>query len=187
MTTFVKTSGPTAAHILLAHCGAFSGCETFLISFLGHEGKTEMHDVRVLVVDDFQPWRDFARRTLEKMPGLLIVAEATDGLEAVKNAEEHQPDLVILDIALPKLNGFEVARQIRRTCRTSRIVFLTAHLYHDVAEVTRTTGVSAYVQKSRAATELIPAVEAALNGGTAASQPTQFRILHRHRLLGGTR
>jgi len=68
-------------------------------------------------VDDFQAWRDFARSTLEKVPSLFIVAEAADGLEAIQKAEEHQPDLVVLDIALPKLDGFEVARQIRQTCR----------------------------------------------------------------------
>lgn len=88
-----------------------------------------MHDVRVLVVDDFRAWRDFARSTLEKVPGLLIVAEASDGVEAVEKANEHQPDLVVLDIALPNLNGFEVARRIRRTCESAKIIFLTADHY----------------------------------------------------------
>jgi CheY-like chemotaxis protein len=122
-----------------------------------------MQRFHVLVVDDFQAWRDFARSTLEKVPSLFIVAEAADGLEAIQKAEEHQPDLVVLDIALPKLDGFEVARQIRQTCRASRIVFLTADHFYNVAEGGLPVGASAYVLKSRAATELVPAVEAALN------------------------
>jgi DNA-binding NarL/FixJ family response regulator len=116
-------------------------------------------------VDDFQAWRDFARRTLEKMPELLIVAEASDGLEAVQKAEEHQPDLVVLDITLPKLGGVEVARQIRRTCPTSKIVFLTIDHFLDAAEAVLPVGVSACIHKSRAAFDLLPAVKAALNGG----------------------
>jgi CheY-like chemotaxis protein len=79
----------------------------------------EMQEIRTLVVDDFEAWRDFVRSTLEKVPGLLIVGEASDGSEAVRKAQALQPDLVVLDIALPIMNGFEVAREIGRSCRTS--------------------------------------------------------------------
>jgi len=123
-----------------------------------------MHDVRVLVVDDFRAWRDFARSTLEKVPGLLIVAEASDGMEAVEKANEHQPDLVVLDIALPNLNGFDVARRVRRTCESAKIIFLTADHYCDTEGALLPAGVSARVLKSKAASDLIPAVRAALNG-----------------------
>lgn len=122
-----------------------------------------MHQFRVLVVDDFQAWRDFARSILEKMPSLLVVAEASDGAEAVQKAEEQQPDLIVLDIGLPTLNGIEVARRIRPTCRSSKIVFLTVDQHCD-AEVASRAGVTTYVLKSRADTHLVPAVEAALNG-----------------------
>ena len=123
-----------------------------------------MHQFRVLVVDDLQVWRDFARSILEKMPSLLVVAEASDGAEAVQKAEEQQPDLIVLDIGLPTLNGIEVARRIRPTCRSSKIVFLTADQHCDAAEVASRAGVTTYVLKSRADTDLVPAVEAALNG-----------------------
>ena len=123
-----------------------------------------MHPFRVLVVDDVQAWRDVARSMLEKMPGLVVVAEASDGAEAVQKAEEQQPDLIVLDIGLPTLNGIEVARRIRPTCRTSKIVFLTADHHYDAVEVALRTGVTTCVVKSRADTDLVPAVEAALNG-----------------------
>jgi len=122
-----------------------------------------MHRFRVLVVDDFREWRDYARCLLEKVPDLVIVAEASDGLEAVQKAEEHQPDLILLDIALPSLNGFDVARRIRRTCESSKIIFLTADHHYAAAEGAVPTRASAYLLKSRAATELVPAVRAALN------------------------
>ena len=123
-----------------------------------------MYPFRVLVVDDVQAWRDVARSMLEKMPGLVVVAEASDGAEAVQKAEEQQPDLIVLDIGLPTLNGIEVARRIRPTCRASKIVFFSADRHYDAAEVGLGAGVTTYVLKSRAATDLVPAVEATLNG-----------------------
>jgi DNA-binding NarL/FixJ family response regulator len=129
-----------------------------------NKGGRDMQGVRALVVDDFEAWRDFARSTLEKMPGVLFVAEASNGLEAVQKAEELQPDLVVLDIGLPKLNGIEVARQIGRTCRGSKIIFLSEGHCYDAAEELLHAGISAYILKSKAATELSPAAHAALNG-----------------------
>src|SRR5262249_26814737 len=147
--------------------------------FLLAKGAAELRAMRVLIVDDFQAWRDFARRTLEKLSGLLIVAEASDGFEAVRKAEEHQPDLVVLDIGLPRLNGIEVAHHIRRICRTSKIVFLTTDHLYDAADPLP-AGVSACIHKSRAARELAPAVEAAFNGVrqlSRAGHPTRSRAL----------
>jgi DNA-binding NarL/FixJ family response regulator len=127
-----------------------------------------MQAARVLVVDDFKEWRDFARTALEKVAGLVVVAEASDGLEAVQKAEKLQPDLVVLDVGLPALNGIDVARQIERSCQNSRVVFLTENHSRDVVEEALQARASAYVLKSSAATELVPAVNAALNGGTHA-------------------
>ena len=73
----------------------------------------EQSTVKVLVVDDYEPFRRFACSTLAKRPNLRVIGEASDGLEAVRKAEELKPDLIVLDIGLPTLNGIEVARQVR--------------------------------------------------------------------------
>src|SRR5436305_6528834 len=80
---------------------------------------------RVLVVDDYEPWRSFATRTLQQKPELQVVGEASDGLDAVQKAQELQPDLILLDIGLPKLNGIEVARRMVQYSSTVKILFLS--------------------------------------------------------------
>ena len=74
----------------------------------------ETPTVRVFIVDDYEPFRRFVRSTLGRRPDLQVIGEASDGLEAVRKAEELQPDLIVLDIGLPTLNGIEVARRIRK-------------------------------------------------------------------------
>src|SRR5580658_2855048 len=81
--------------------------------------------VRILVVDDLEPWRRFVSSTLQGQPDLEIISGVSDGLEAVQKAEELQPDLIVLDIGLPKLNGIEAARRIRQLSPNSRIVLLS--------------------------------------------------------------
>ena len=78
--------------------------------------------VRVLVVDDFERWRVVVRAMLAKIPGLHVIAEASDGKEAVETALDLQPDLIVLDIGLPYLNGIEVVRKVRRFCPYCKIL-----------------------------------------------------------------
>jgi len=120
--------------------------------------------VSVLVVDDFEQWRRIVCTALRANLGLQIFEEAADGLEAVQKAADLQPDLVMLDIGLPKLNGIEVARQIRSLSPESRVVFLTENYSCDLAEAALNSGAYGYVIKSAFAGELIPAVEAVLEG-----------------------
>jgi DNA-binding NarL/FixJ family response regulator len=120
--------------------------------------------VQVLVVDDFPPWRRFVSSMFREQPRLQIVGEASDGLEAVQKARELQPDLILLDIGLPKLNGIEVARRIRELSPKSKILFVSENRSWDIAEEALRTGAGGYVVKSDAASELFPAVEAVLKG-----------------------
>src|SRR5436305_303966 len=87
---------------------------------------------RVLVVEDSEHFRKFFRSTLRKRPELQIVGEVIDGLEAVERAEQVQPDLIVLDIGLPSLNGIEAARQIRKVSPKSKILFVSQESSTDV-------------------------------------------------------
>ena len=133
--------------------------------------------IRVLVVDDFEPFRRFVCSTLGKLPHLQIVDEASDGLKAVRDAKELQPDLILLDIGLETLNGIEAARQIRIHCPASRIMFVTQEsAAHFVQEAFR-IGAMAYVTKMRARKELLAAVDAVLDGRQFVSAGLQYQEL----------
>jgi len=124
-------------------------------------GKTS---IRVLVVDDYKTWRNFLSTALQKEPHLEVVEQVSDGLEAVRQAQELQPDLILLDVGLPKLNGIEAARQIRNLSPASKILFVSENRSPDIIKEVFTTGAGGYVVKSDAGTELLPAVGAVLQG-----------------------
>jgi DNA-binding NarL/FixJ family response regulator len=116
------------------------------------------------VVDDFEAFRRLLCSILEKMTELQVICQASDGLEAVQRAEELQPDLILLDIGLPTLNGIEAARQIRRLSPESKIIFLTQESSTDIVQEGLNLGARGYVLKTRAALDLVAALEAVLDG-----------------------
>jgi CheY-like chemotaxis protein len=115
--------------------------------------------LRVLVVDDFEPFRHFVSSTLQKKTGLLVVGEASDGLEAVQMAETLQPNIIVLDIGLPILDGIEAARRIRSISPLSKILFLSQESSTDIVQEAVRLG-AGYVIKTHAGIELLAAVEA---------------------------
>jgi DNA-binding NarL/FixJ family response regulator len=121
-----------------------------------------MATVSVLVVEDFEPFRRFISSTLEKRRDLQIICEVSDGLEAVKKAEELKPDLILMDIGLPGLNGLDAARQIRKLAPESKIIFLSQESSPDIVQEALNLGALGYVVKARAGSELLPAVESVL-------------------------
>src|SRR5271154_2818323 len=123
-------------------------------------GHLEGSTVRVLVVDDYEPFRRFVCSTLAKKPELQVIGEASDGLEALHKAEELKPNLVVLDIGLPTLNGIEVARRIRKLCPECKILFMSQGSSVDVAQAAFSLGARGYVVKAHAGSELTAAVEA---------------------------
>jgi DNA-binding NarL/FixJ family response regulator len=122
----------------------------------------EMSIVRVLVVDDYEPFRLFICSALRRKPGFQIVGESSDGLEAVHRAEELQPDLIVLDIGLPTLNGIEAARRIQKLSAKSKILFVSQESSADVAREALSAGAMGYVVKACAGSELLSAVGAVL-------------------------
>jgi DNA-binding NarL/FixJ family response regulator len=120
--------------------------------------------IRILVVDDFEPWRRQVCSILETRPELRVVAEVADGLEAVQKAQELQPDLILLDIGLPALDGLEAAKRIRQVAPDAGIIFVTQNSDRDIVRVALSTGAQGYVLKTDAGSELLPAVTSVLEG-----------------------
>src|ERR1700758_4389649 len=120
--------------------------------------------IRVLIVDDYEDWRRFVRELLQERPEVQVIGEASDGLGAVQKAGELKPDLIVLDIGLPKLNGIEAARQIRQLSPNSKIIFLSQDNSLDPDELALSTGAQGFVHKARAQSELPAAIEAVLRG-----------------------
>jgi DNA-binding NarL/FixJ family response regulator len=118
---------------------------------------------RILVVEDYEPFRRFVCSTLSKEPGFQI-SEAADGLEAVEKAQQLRPELILLDIGLPSLNGIDTARRIRKLLPESKILFVSQESSADVVQEALTSGALGYVVKVHAGNELLPAVEAVLQG-----------------------
>jgi len=138
----------------------------------------------ILLVDDHERWLRFVRSTLENKPELHVVGEVSDGLVAIRSAAQLQPDLILLDIGLPGLNGIMVARQILTVSTRSKIVFLTQESSPDVVQAALDTGAHGYVVKVDAGADLLKAVSAVREGNRflSASVPARdlFEAGNRH-------
>jgi DNA-binding NarL/FixJ family response regulator len=123
-----------------------------------------MSSLRVLVVEDFVPFWQVIRSTLAKRPDVQVIGEVADGLEGVQKAEVLEPDLVLLDIGLPTLNGIEAARQIRKRAPESKIIFVSQESSCEVVQEALNLGAWGYVLKESAAIDLLAAVNAVHEG-----------------------
>jgi DNA-binding NarL/FixJ family response regulator len=116
------------------------------------------------VADDYEPFLRFLSSTLHYRPDVQVICEVSDGLEAVQKAKELQPDLLLLDIGLPRLNGIEAARRIRTVSPRSKILFVSQESSSEMVEEALRLGASGYIIKSDAGSELASAVDAVLRG-----------------------
>jgi len=135
-----------------------------------------MDAIRILLADDHTILRDGMRVLLERQPGFSVVAEASNGREAVQLALEHSPDIVLIDIAMPSLNGIEATRRIVEKRPKTAVVILSMH--YDESYVIRSlkAGALGYLLKDAMKTELISAIHAAVQGRSYFS-PKISRIL----------
>lgn len=115
-------------------------------------------------MDDFELWRRFASSSLRKKPGLQVVGEASNGLEAFQKAVELDPDLILMGIGVPSVNGIEAARRIREMVPEAKIIFLSEEPSFDVVQKAMSLGASAFVIKTMAPCELLTVVENVLAG-----------------------
>ena len=129
--------------------------------------------LRILVVEDHAPFRRLICTALLRRPEFQTT-EAADGLEAVQKAEALQPDLILLDINLPEMNGFEVAKEIPRLAPHARLLFLSQESSPDIVRKALSLGAHGYIQKISAATDLLPGIDAVLAGQRFVSRSVAF-------------
>jgi two-component system nitrate/nitrite response regulator NarL len=144
--------------------------------------------LKILVVEDHAPFRQLTCTALQRRAEFQTI-EAADGLEAVRKAETLQPDLILLDLNLPTLHGFEVAKQIRKLAPHARLLFMSQESSPDIVREALRLGAGGYIQKVSAATDLLPAIDAVLAGqrfvsrSLAFSEPTDAPAPRRHEIL----
>ncbi|MGB7024725.1 MAG: response regulator transcription factor [Candidatus Acidiferrales bacterium] len=120
--------------------------------------------VRVLIADDHPLVRKIVRSTLQQDPQLEICGEAQDGAEAIEEVQRLKPDVVVLDLAMPILGGFDAAREIKIKSPGCAIVILSSSVDQRFVDEARKIGICAYVAKTKAVEALVRAVEAAVQG-----------------------
>jgi len=121
----------------------------------------DVQPLKILIADDSEVLRKSLRSFLESHPGWKVCGEAVDGRDAVEKAAALQPDVILLDISMPNLDGFEAARRIHQNRPDAQIIFVTQHDSHEMAVRATQAGARCYISKSHIIRELIPAVEAA--------------------------
>ena len=129
---------------------------------------------RILVIEDYEPFRRLICRELKRRSEFEVVGQAADGLQGVELAESLQPDMILLDLGLPKLNGLEAARRIRRLAPRAKLLFVSQESSSDIVRETLRLG-NGYVHKECGKTDLLPAIDAVLAGNRFVSSSLSFR------------
>lgn len=145
-----------------------------------------MEAIRVLIADDHTLFRDGLRALLASIPDIEVVGEATSGKEALKLATEHQPDVILMDIQMPDLNGIEATRLILRTSPHIGIIVLTMFQDDDSVFAMMRAGARGYVLKGADQTVLLRAVRAVANGESLFSPKIAARLMQYFAVLEPT-
>jgi two-component system, response regulator PdtaR len=118
---------------------------------------------RILIADDNKRFRTFLKTLLERHEGWSVCSAAKNGDEAVQKAIELKPDVILLDIEMPKLDGLSACRLIRKNVPTSKILILTVYQSLELARIAAESGAWGYVSKTLISRDLIPAIEAMMS------------------------
>lgn len=129
---------------------------------------TTMAGIKVLIVDDLERVRQELRTALQLTEGLEVVGEAANGLEAVRQAEVLSPDIVLMDLEMPGLNGFEATRQIKERHLAKGVVVLTIHGHHSARERAARMGADAFIEKGTPIQTLIETIRQVWSEGRLA-------------------
>ncbi|MFZ0534928.1 MAG: response regulator transcription factor [Anaerolineales bacterium] len=143
-----------------------------------------MDKVRILLADDHTILRDGIRALLEDEPDMTVIGEAEDGRTAVKLACQLKPDVVLMDIAMPLLNGLEATRQIKHDCPQVKVLILTMHENEEYIRQVLASGAMGYILKDAAARELLDAIHA-VQQGEAVLSPAITRLVIENYLRWG--
>jgi DNA-binding NarL/FixJ family response regulator len=125
-----------------------------------------MMTVTILIADDHKILREGLKSLLEKQPGFAVVAESEDGISAIDGVKKHKPDIAIIDIGMPDLNGIEVTRKIRSETTATKVIALSMHADRRFVMGVLEAGAKGYLLKDSAFAELVTAVAAVAKGKT---------------------
>ena len=126
----------------------------------------DIRPVRILIADDHEVMRLGIRNLLESVPNWVVYAEASNGREAVDIVSRSTPDIIIMDITMPEMNGFEAAAKIAEIRPEIPVIMFSLHLSEDIIGRFKTGAIRGAVAKSEAARDLLAAVKSVLRGGT---------------------
>jgi DNA-binding NarL/FixJ family response regulator len=143
-----------------------------------------VNKIKVLIADDHPIVRQGLRQTIESDSDLEIIAEAGDGLEALDKIRQYQPQVIILDIDIPKMDGFEVALAVQEEKIKTEIVFLTVHREESFMKKALSIGAKGFVLKDSAISDIVTAIKAAFQGQSFIS-PAMMSYLIKPRTING--
>jgi two-component system response regulator NreC len=141
--------------------------------------------IKIVIADDHRTVRQGVRSLLEDEPDFAVIGEADDGLEAVSVVERLQPDVLLLDIVMPGMNGFEVARVVKKRFPETRIVILTIHSNEAYVLEALQAGASGYVIKQSSSEELVRAIREAAAGRRYLGRPLSEEMIEAYRKKAG--
>ena len=135
------------------------------MSAVGSHIETNLRSLRILIADDHPIIRKHVRRILEEQPRFSVCGEAYDGVKAIEEAQRLKPDVVVLNVSMPILNGIDAGRKIKAELPETAIVILSSNADEHFIEEAKRIGARAYVAKTKAAEGLVIAIERAINDG----------------------